>query len=314
MLEMRSSNAVPPRPRVVARIPEAPAAPRAIGLALPGGGPHGAFAWGVIDRLLEEPGLAVERIAATGTGALNAAVLAYGLAVGGPAGGQRALRGFWRRIAHLAQGSALRPALVDRLADRRPGVRPASFAFGLVDRLLSPAEVKALHHDPLRAALAQSIDFAVIAGPGCPVRLRLVAASLRTGEIRYFDNPALSPAAVLAAATVPNLFQAVEIGGEPWCSPGDRPELLLDALRGPAPAGEILVVQSETAPSLAERPGLATLAAFGLEDQLAAAGCAEACWDSLLELHAIGRDQAELWLSANAARRRRRTPFTRAAG
>src|SRR5690242_15870363 len=114
MLEMRSSTPLPPHRRVVARVPDAAAPRRAIGLALPGGGAHGAFAWGVVDRLLDEPGLAVERIAATGTGALSAAVLAYGLALGGRAGGQRALRGFWRRIAHLAQGSALRPALVDR--------------------------------------------------------------------------------------------------------------------------------------------------------------------------------------------------------
>lgn len=270
---------------------------RPVGLALPGGGAHGAFAWGMIDRLLDAPGIAIERIAATGTGALNAVVPAYGLTLGGAAGGQRALRGFWRRMAHLAQGSALRPALVDRLADRRPGPRPASFAFGLVDRLLSPAEVKALHHDPLRAALVQSVDFAALAGARCPVRLRLAAASLRSGEIRLFGNAALSPAAVLAAATMPSLFQAVAVEGEPCCSLGDRPDLLVAALRALAPAGDIVLGRTEAAGAPAEaHPALSTLTAFGLEERLAAAGCAEAGWDSLLALHAIGRDQADHWL------------------
>lgn len=280
-------------------LPTLPAARRPLGMALPGGGAHGAFVWGVLDRLLEEPGLEIRRVAATGTGALNAVVLAYGLTLGGACGGQRALRGFWRRMAHLAQGSALRPALVDRLADRRPGPRPASLAFGLVDRLLSPAEVRALHHDPLRAALAQSVDFAALASARCPVRLRLAATSLRSGALRLLDNAELSPSAVLAAATVPCLFQAVEIDGEPCCSLGDRPEPLLQALGALAPADEILLVQTAPAAAVADRPGLLALTAFGLEDQLAAAGCEETRWDSLLELHAIGRDQADLWLATH---------------
>ena len=150
----------------------------------------------------------------------------------------------------------------------------------------------------------------------CPVGLRLAAVSLRSGALRLLGNADLSPASVLASATVPCLFQAVEIAGEPFCSAGDAPEPLVEALRALAPADEILVVATGPGARATGRPGLATLAAFGIEDQLAAAGCEEARWDSLLELHAIGRDQADLWLAARSPSLSRRVgaALARAAG
>ena len=80
-------------------------ATKTINLALQGGGAHGAFAWGVLDRLLEDERIAFEGISATSAGAVNAAVLAYGLTVGGREGAKQALRTFWRRIA--ARGHVL---------------------------------------------------------------------------------------------------------------------------------------------------------------------------------------------------------------
>src|SRR5438309_2928559 len=75
-----------------------------INLALQGGGSHGAFTWGVLDRLLEDPRIALEGVSATSSGAMNAAVLADGLTLGGPDGAREALDRFWR---HLAQPTTL---------------------------------------------------------------------------------------------------------------------------------------------------------------------------------------------------------------
>jgi NTE family protein len=86
-----------------------------INLALQGGGSHGAFAWGVLDRLLEDERIEFDGISATSVGAMNAAVLASGLAVGGRAGARNALADFWRRVAYLASLSPLQPTAFDRL-------------------------------------------------------------------------------------------------------------------------------------------------------------------------------------------------------
>src|SRR5581483_9791180 len=90
-------------------------ATRTINLALQGGGAHGAFTWGVLDRLLEEERIAVEGISATSAGAMNAAVFAYGYAMGGREGAKRALTAFWRRVSYAALQSPLQPSWIDKL-------------------------------------------------------------------------------------------------------------------------------------------------------------------------------------------------------
>ena len=95
---------------------------KTINLALQGGGAHGAFAWGVLDRLLEDERIAFEGVSATSAGAMNATVLAYGLAEGGREGARRALANFWRRVSHAASFSPLQPSAV-RPADPRPLAR-----------------------------------------------------------------------------------------------------------------------------------------------------------------------------------------------
>jgi NTE family protein len=82
---------------------------RTINLALQGGGAHGAFTWGVLDRLLEEETIEFEGISATSAGAMNATVMAYGMTVGGREGAKTALRDFWRRISHAACSARCSP-------------------------------------------------------------------------------------------------------------------------------------------------------------------------------------------------------------
>src|SRR3974390_2698309 len=89
-----------------------------IDLALQGGGAHGAFTWGVLDRLLEETQLQIEGISGTSAGAMNAAVLAHGHAAGGCEGARAALEDFWRRVARAAMFSPFRRSPLDVLMGR----------------------------------------------------------------------------------------------------------------------------------------------------------------------------------------------------
>src|SRR6201990_3254999 len=112
---------------------------RTINLALQGGGAHGAFTWGVLDRLLDEKELAFEGLSATSAGAMNAAAFASGLASGGRDGARKALNDYWKRGREAARNGALHPSPFDRmLADHKLSWSPISSAIGFVTRMLSP--------------------------------------------------------------------------------------------------------------------------------------------------------------------------------
>ena len=198
-----------------------PVAPPTIALALQGGGSHGAFTWGVLDRLLEEPGIAFEGISATSAGAMNAAVLAYGLTIGGREGARKALTAYWRRISHAATMSPLQPSLMDRLThDHSLRWSPAFQFFDIMTRLMSPYEFNPMNLNPLRDVLDQSVDFEALKRPDCPVKLFLSATNVRTGKVKIFEHHELSASAVLASACLPFMFQAVEIDGEAYWDGG----------------------------------------------------------------------------------------------
>jgi NTE family protein len=194
---------------------------RALNLALQGGGAHGAFTWGVLDRLLDEPNLSFEGIVATSAGAMNAAVLAYGLAEGGRQGAQKALTNFWRRVSHAAAFSPLQPSLLDRLTGSRSLEHsPAFLVFDVVTRLMSPYQFNPFNFNPLKGVLEQSIDLEAIRMSRCPVKVNVCATNVRTGKVKIFSNDELSIDALMASACLPFLFQAVEIDGEAYWDGG----------------------------------------------------------------------------------------------
>jgi NTE family protein len=194
---------------------------RTVNLALQGGGAHGAFTWGVIDRLLEDERIGFEGISATSAGAMNATVTAYGLATGGREGAKAALDGFWRRVSRSAALSPLQPTPLDRLIGNRTLEHsPGFFAFDMLTRLMSPYQLNPLNYNPLREALEQTIDFAALHAAACPVKLFLAATTVRTGKVRIFTNRDVCVDAVLASGCLPFLFQAVEIDGEAYWDGG----------------------------------------------------------------------------------------------
>ena len=193
--------------------------PILVDLALQGGGAHGAFTWGVLDRLLEEPWLRIEGISGTSAGAMNAAVLADGHAEGGAEGARAALEGFWSSVSRAALLSPLRRTPLDVLLGRWTlDHSPAFVAMDLASRLFSPYDLNPGGSNPLRDVLAEHIDFERLAQ--APIKVFVTATNVKTGRGHVFRNSAITPEVLLASACLPTLFQAIEIDGEPYWDGG----------------------------------------------------------------------------------------------
>ncbi len=194
---------------------------KAINLALQGGGAHGAFTWGVLDRLLDDPRIVIEGISATSAGAMNATVTAFGMAQGGREGARQALTNFWRRVSHAADFSPLQPTWLDRLMGNKSlDNSPAFLVMDMLTRLLSPYQLNPMNYNPLREVLTQVVDFEALRANSCPVKLYLSATNVRTGKVKVFGNDEINADAVLASSCLPFLFQAVEIDGEAYWDGG----------------------------------------------------------------------------------------------
>jgi NTE family protein len=191
-----------------------------IKLALQGGGSHGAFTWGALDRLLQDDRIEIEAIVGTSAGAMNTALLADGLAAGGPDLARRMLRHFWERTAELAAASPMQPSPIDRLSS--PGSMAFSPGWRVADvmlKLFSPYQINPLNRNPLREVLEEVVDFARLrAAPG-PAAF-VCATNVLNGRLRVFERRELSAAAVMASACLPQLFQAVEVDGEHYWDGG----------------------------------------------------------------------------------------------
>src|SRR5439155_24576258 len=197
------------------------AATKTLSLALQGGGAHGAFTWGVLDRLLEDERLNFEGVVATSAGAMNAAVLAYGLVEGGREGARKALANFWRRVSHAAALSPIQPTIFDRLVGNRSLENSMPYImFDMITRVMSPYQFNPFNLNPLRHVLEESVDFEVFSQARCRLKLNLCATNVRTGKIKVFSNREITPDAVMASACLPFVFQAVEIDGEAYWDGG----------------------------------------------------------------------------------------------
>ena len=190
-----------------------------VDLALQGGGSHGAFTWGVLDRLLEEPWLRIDGISGTSAGAMNGAVLTAGFAADGPEGARSALDAFWKRVSHSARFSPIRRSPLDIMLGRWTlDTSPFYLAFDLASRIFSPYDLTPHGTNPLRDVLADLVDFSLLAR--APIRLFVTATNVRTGRGRVFRNAEITPDVLLASACLPTLFQAIEIEGEPYWDGG----------------------------------------------------------------------------------------------
>ena len=190
-----------------------------VDFALQGGGAHGAFTWGVLDRLLEESWLEIEAFSGTSAGAMNAAILVDGHAAGGRDGAKEALEKFWRAVSDAALMSPFQRHPVDVLLGRWTlDNSPTFIAADLAARMFSPYDLNPGGSNPLGDILAARIDFDRLAK--APIKLFVTATNVRTGRGRVFRNAEVTPDALLASACLPTMFQAVEIDGDAYWDGG----------------------------------------------------------------------------------------------
>ena len=318
-----------------------PSGSHCITLGLQGGGAHGAFEWGVLDRLLDVAELEIGTVSGVSAGAMNAAMLVQGLATGGPEQAKRLLREFWRRVA--AAGGSLDLELT-------PWPWSLSGAVEMFRRTskVPPPLGMALGVNPLHGILDGLLDPSAFGRPGAPT-LVVAATHVRTGAARLFRDTEVTADALVASACLPQLFPAVEIDGEAYwdggyssnpplrplieagapsdiilvrTAPLERPELprnardiqqrtnelafgaaLNEELRSLAFAQRLLADMPEVPPALA-RLRDARLHVIVAEDafrDMPGHGAFDPNWGFLRDLHRLGVQTAEQWLSDNLA-------------
>ena len=217
---------------VAREVPSRQWPPRKLSLALQGGGTFAAFTWGVLERLLEEPDIEIDTISGASAGAVNALLLACGLAEGGREAARSRLNRFWVRLMHEASFRSL--MLVG-------GFSPvgSSVAFGPT---LRSGQFDPFDLDPLRQALSRDIDFAALRAAKSP-KLLIAATRIRDGQQQIFRNDAITTDVALASTCPPLVHCAVEIDGEAYWDGGfgGNPPLL--KLAQETAATDVLLVQ-----------------------------------------------------------------------
>lgn len=226
--------------------------PVLVDLGLQGGGAHGAFTWGVLDRLLEVPWLRFDGISGTSAGAMNAVVMADGYAAGGPQQARIALEKFWKRVSDAATLSPLRRGPLEILTGLWTlDYSPIYLAMDLASRMFSPYDLGAASStNPLRAILEESVDFQRVAKGS--IRLFITATNVRTGRGRVFRNADLTPDVLLASACLPTMFKSVEIDGEAYWDGGYVGNPTLAPLVRECDSDDTILIQINPV----ERPGI----------------------------------------------------------
>jgi NTE family protein len=225
--------------------------PLLVDFALQGGGAHGAFTWGVLDRLLEEPWLRIDGISGTSAGAMNAAVLIDGHTDEGADGARAALEDFWQRVSRAALLSPLRRTPLDVLLGRWTlDHSPVFVAMDLMARLFSPYDLSPGGAHPLRNILTETVDFDRLAQAS--IKLFVTATNVRTGRGRVFRNSEITPDVLLASACLPTLFQAIDIDGESYWDGGYSGNPTITPLVRECNSRDTILVQINPV----ERPGL----------------------------------------------------------
>jgi NTE family protein len=309
-------------------------------LALQGGGAHGAFTWGALTRLLELPGLAVEAISGTSSGAMNAAAFAQGWARGGAAGARASLDAFWLGLGGRNAVADWWHAQSRLFGDALPWPQP-------------PVSAAGGGINPLRSMVEEFFDEDVLRHG--PVALYVAATRMRDGALEVFSGARLSHDALLASASLPPWFPPTEIDGEAYWDGGFAGNPALEPLLGiggddllcvllqpqlrqamPRNPREALMLSAELSfgaafarelrdlgaaraqaarhlwPNAAERKlRELRLHLIAPDEGLAALGhsAADTRTSQLRALHDLGRDTAGRWLARHAADLGRRGSF-----
>ena len=220
-----------------------PTATKRINLALQGGGAHGAFTWGVLDYILEDGRLAIDGISGASAGAMNAVMLADGLARGGADGARTRLAEFWRAASRDGNLPDSQRVALDRLMSFLPAnASPLQSWMGAWTKYLSPYDLNPLNINPLKDLVERFVDFEAIRR--CTdLRLYISATNVHTGKLKVFAKEEITAEAVMASAALPYFFRAVEIDGVPYWDGGYTGNPPLYPLLNWSFSPDVLVVQ-----------------------------------------------------------------------
>ena len=210
-----------------------------IDLALQGGGTHGAFTWGVLDRLLADERIRFGAVSGSSAGAMNAVALAAGWTEGGRSGARETLRRFWLRVAdsmHLARWAEAWLGTAPGLLEP-PKASPLQAAWDFAQSWFGPAD-----GNPLRAVLEDTVDFDLV-HRCAEMQLFIGATNVRSGKLRIFRGAQIGLDAVLASACLPVLFPAVEIDGDAYWDGGYMANPSIVPLLNESPNLDLMLVQ-----------------------------------------------------------------------
>jgi NTE family protein len=214
-----------------------------INLALQGGGAHGAFTWGVLEQILADGRLTIDGISGTSAGAVNAVMLADGMARGGRDEAIKRLADFWRAVSNNGSLPAMQRAVVERLTSFIPlEGTPMQAWLDTISKYFSPYDFNPLNINPLKDLFERFVDFdAVRANSG--LQLFISATNVQTGRVRIFSREKITAEALMASACLPLLFRAVEIDGVPYWDGGYLANPVIFPFFGTTTTEDVLVVQ-----------------------------------------------------------------------
>jgi NTE family protein len=194
-----------------------------VNLALQGGGAHGAFTWGVLDRLMRDGRIFIDGISGTSAGAMNGVVFTDGFLKNGREGAIEALRDFWHQVSEKAllrsNGSGMPSWFNQGDSPWNMDAAPNFMMVDFITRMFSPYQINPFDLNPLRDILAKMIDWPGLTSRS-EIKLFVAASNVRTCKLRVFRTPELSVDALMASACLPLAFRAVEIEGESYWDGG----------------------------------------------------------------------------------------------
>lgn len=274
---------------------------KTITLALQGGGAHGAFTWGVLDRLLEEDAIDIEALSGASAGAMNAVVMAHGLTIGGRDGARQALKDFWDSISLRLPFSMVQdhPGAASDIAAHSE--LPASLRPLLaLPRFFSPYQLNPFDINPLREVLLRQVDFERLRAE-CPVRLFIATTQVSTGTLKLFRNRQLSIDVLLASACLPLLHHAIEINGDAYWDGGLTSNPPLFPLISKCAARDMMVVLLNPEPTLK-----VPKTAAEIRHRLTEMGFSSSFFTELQALTLAQREARRGWLAFGRVERRLR--------
>ncbi|MDR0580950.1 MAG: patatin-like phospholipase family protein [Holosporaceae bacterium] len=187
-----------------------------ISIAMQGGGAHGAYTWGVLDRLLEEKDIVIEGVSGTSAGGMNAIATAQGIITGGNESARELLTKYWKINSEAGKASIFKPGILDILAGKYTMHNSPGFLFfDFISKIFSPYQLNPLGTNPLKPIVEKLFDFEKL-NANDAVKVFLAATHVYTGKLKVFSNvnKELCTEALLATACLPTVFAAVMVKGE----------------------------------------------------------------------------------------------------